>query len=88
MSSYRYQALGPLQAGEGSRAFLGLAISGDNKARPVVIIWVPEAAEKDPESIHGNARRYFAFSTSVNVREERAWASSTRSLTEPRILYV
>ncbi|MDP3155367.1 MAG: serine/threonine-protein kinase [Archangium sp.] len=49
MSSYRYQALGPLQAGEGSRAFLGLAISGDNKARPVVIIWVPEAAEKDPE---------------------------------------
>ena len=49
MSSYRYQALGPLQAGEGSRAFLGLAISGDNKARPVVIIWVPEAAEKDAE---------------------------------------
>lgn len=49
MSSYRYQALGPLQAGEGSRAFLGLAISPDNKARPVVIIWVPEAAEKDPQ---------------------------------------
>lgn len=49
MSAYRYQALGPLQAGEGSRAFLGLAISADNKARPVVIIWVPEAAEKDPE---------------------------------------
>lgn len=49
MSAYRYQALGPLQAGEGSRAFLGLAISADNKARPVVIIWVPEAAEKDPQ---------------------------------------
>lgn len=48
MTVYRYQALGPLQAGEGSRAFLGLAISEDNKARPVVIIWVPEAAEKDP----------------------------------------
>lgn len=48
MSAYRYQALGPLQAGEGSRAFLGLAINADNKARPVVIIWVPEAAEKDP----------------------------------------
>lgn len=47
MSAYRYQALGPLQAGEGSRAFLGLAISADNKARPVVIIWVPEAAEKE-----------------------------------------
>lgn len=49
MTAYRYQALGPLQAGEGSRAFLGLAISTDNKARPVVIIWVPEAAEKDPQ---------------------------------------
>lgn len=49
MANYRYQALGPLQAGEGSRAFLGLAISPDNKARPVVIIWVPEAAEKDGE---------------------------------------
>ncbi|MFT3707890.1 MAG: serine/threonine-protein kinase [Archangium sp.] len=48
MSGYRYQALGPLQAGEGSRAFLGLAINAENKARPVVIIWVPEAAEKDP----------------------------------------
>ncbi len=47
MPTYRYQALGPLQAGEGSRAFLGLAISPDNKARPVVIIWVPEAAERD-----------------------------------------
>lgn len=45
----RYQALGPLLAGEGSRAFLGLAISEENKARPVVIIWVPEHAEKDPE---------------------------------------
>lgn len=48
MTSYRYQAIGPLQAGEGSRAFLGLAISPDNKARPVVIIWVPDVAEKDP----------------------------------------
>jgi serine/threonine-protein kinase len=48
MASYRYQALGPLLAGEGSRAFLGLAISEDNRARPVVIIWVPDAALKDP----------------------------------------
>ncbi len=46
--AFRYQALGPLQAGEGSRAFLGLAVSEDNKARPVVIIWVPEAAQSDP----------------------------------------
>ncbi len=45
---YHYQALGPLQAGEGSRAFLGLAISAENRARPVVIIWVPEAAQQDP----------------------------------------
>ncbi len=45
--AFRYQALGPLQAGEGSRAFLGLAVSEDNKARPVVIIWVPEAAQTD-----------------------------------------
>lgn len=49
MVSYRYQALGPLLAGEGSRAFLGLAVSADSRARPVVIIWVPEAAEKDSE---------------------------------------
>jgi serine/threonine-protein kinase len=47
MGVIRYEALGPLQAGEGSRAFLGLAISEDNKAAPVVIIWVPENAEKD-----------------------------------------
>ena len=46
--AFRYQALGPLQAGEGSRAFLGLAVSEDNKARPVVIIWVPEQAQTDP----------------------------------------
>lgn len=48
MSAFRYQALGPLQAGEGSRAFLGLAINANDKAMPVVIIWVPEDAEKDP----------------------------------------
>lgn len=48
MSSIRYQVLGPLQAGEGSRAVLGLAISGDQKARPVVVVWVPESAQKDP----------------------------------------
>ncbi|MCC6334230.1 MAG: protein kinase [Myxococcales bacterium] len=48
MASYRYQALGPLLAGEGSRAFLGLAISEDSRARPVVIIWVPDTALTDP----------------------------------------
>lgn len=45
--AFRYQALGPLQAGEGSRAFLGLAVSEDHKARPVVIIWVPDATQGD-----------------------------------------
>lgn len=49
MSPYRFQALGPLQAGEGSRAFLGLAISRENKAQPVVIVWVPDSAQKDAE---------------------------------------
>src|SRR5687767_9198986 len=49
MSKLRYQALGPLLAGEGSRAFLGLEISGDNQARPVVLVWVPEELMKDPE---------------------------------------
>lgn len=49
MSAYRYQVLGPLHAGEGSRAMLGLAISADHKARPVVVIWVPEGAERDAE---------------------------------------
>lgn len=49
MTAYRYQALGPLLAGEGSRAFLGLAISEEHRARPVVIIWVPDAVEGDPE---------------------------------------
>jgi serine/threonine-protein kinase len=49
MSAYRYQVLGPLTAGEGSRAMLGLAINAEQKARPVVIVWVPEAAERDAD---------------------------------------
>lgn len=44
----QYQALGPLLAGEGSRAFLGLEISEDGSARAVVLVWVPEDAENDP----------------------------------------
>jgi serine/threonine-protein kinase len=49
MSQVRYQALGPLQAGEGSRAFLGLEIQPDGRADPVVIVWVPELVEKDSD---------------------------------------
>lgn len=44
----RYQALGPLLSGEGSRAFLGLSIDGDGAAEPVVLVWVPEGVESDP----------------------------------------
>jgi eukaryotic-like serine/threonine-protein kinase len=56
MTSYRYHALGPLLAGEGSRAFLGLAVSADQRARPVVIVWVPEEAERDPRLLEGIQR--------------------------------
>lgn len=45
----RYQALGPLLAGEGSRAFLGLEISDHGAARPVVLVWVPDEANHDPD---------------------------------------
>lgn len=48
MANKRYQALGPLLAGEGSRAFIGLEISKDGRADPVVLVWVPEGSEKDP----------------------------------------
>ncbi len=48
MAIKRYQALGPLLAGEGSRAFIGLEISNDGRADPVVLVWVPEGTEKDP----------------------------------------
>lgn len=48
MSTQRYQALGPLLAGEGSRAFLGLELAQDGKAQPVVLVWVPEHAVRDP----------------------------------------
>ncbi|MBL8955472.1 MAG: protein kinase [Myxococcaceae bacterium] len=44
----RYQAIGPLLAGEGSRAFLGLEIYDDGRSYPVVLVWLPEAAEADP----------------------------------------
>ncbi len=47
MADVRYVALGPLLAGEGSRAFLGLAAFPDGTASPVVLVWVPEEATKD-----------------------------------------
>jgi len=47
MRPVRYQVLGPLHAGEGSRAQLGLAVFEDGRAEPCVVVPVPEEAEKD-----------------------------------------
>ncbi|MDP3501457.1 MAG: serine/threonine-protein kinase [Myxococcales bacterium] len=47
MRPVRYQVLGPLHAGEGSRAQLGLAVFEDGRADPCVVVPVPDAAEKD-----------------------------------------
>ncbi|MFP2912208.1 serine/threonine protein kinase, partial [Pyxidicoccus sp. 3LFB2] len=49
MSSVRYQSLGPLLAGEGSRAFLGLALEDGAPPRPVVLIWAPQEIAQNPE---------------------------------------
>ena len=51
MSKVRYQALGPLLSGEGSRAFLGLATTDGAPAKPVVMIWVPPDTAQDPEQV-------------------------------------
>jgi serine/threonine-protein kinase len=47
MHPVRYQVLGSLRAGEGSRAQLGLAVFEDGRADPCVVVFVPEDAEKD-----------------------------------------
>lgn len=49
MSQVRYQSLGPLLSGEGSRAFLGLALEAGVSPRPVVLIWAPQDIAQDPE---------------------------------------
>jgi eukaryotic-like serine/threonine-protein kinase len=51
MPNIRYQALGPLLSGEGSRAFLGLAIVDEHHVGPVVLVWVPEEKTQDAEQI-------------------------------------
>ncbi|WP_434299841.1 protein kinase domain-containing protein [Corallococcus exiguus] len=51
MSSPRYQSLGPLLAGEGSRAFLGLSIEEGATPRPVVLIWAPPEIAQNPELV-------------------------------------
>ncbi|MCU0698864.1 MAG: protein kinase [Myxococcaceae bacterium] len=47
MRPVRYQVLGSLRAGEGSRAQLGLAVYDDGHADPCVVVFVPDEAEKD-----------------------------------------
>lgn len=49
MSSVRYQSLGPLLSGEGSRAFLGLALQEGVSPRPVVLVWAPPDVARDSE---------------------------------------
>ncbi|HYO58835.1 serine/threonine-protein kinase, partial [Archangium sp.] len=49
MSQVRYHPLGPLLAGEGSRAFLGLALEAGTPPRPVVLVWAPPELARDPE---------------------------------------
>jgi serine/threonine protein kinase len=51
MSQVRYQSLGPLMAGEGSRAFLGLALEDGAPPRPVVLIYAPPELVADPDLI-------------------------------------
>ena len=45
----RYQSLGPLLSGEGSRAFLGLSVSDEphEPPFPVVLVWIPKDVLKD-----------------------------------------
>jgi len=56
MSQVRYQPLGPLLAGEGSRAFLGLALETGATPRPVVLVWAPPDVTRDPELSAGLQR--------------------------------
>ncbi|WP_395823068.1 protein kinase [Archangium minus] len=49
MSQVRYHPLGPLLAGEGSRAFLGLALEASAPPRPVVLVWALPEVARDTE---------------------------------------
>src|SRR3954465_6124531 len=48
MADFTYQALGPLTPGS-ERAYLGLQIDEFGRAEPVVLVWLPEYAVKDPD---------------------------------------
>ncbi|WP_309894524.1 serine/threonine-protein kinase [Archangium sp.] len=47
MRQVHYQQLGPLQPGEGSRAFLALALEDGAPPRPVVLVWAPPEVMQD-----------------------------------------
>ena len=49
MNPVRYRPLGPLLAGEGSRAYLGLALAEGLPPRPVVMVWAPPEVTRNPE---------------------------------------
>ena len=49
MSQVRYHPLGPLLSGEGSRAFLGLALEESVTPRPVVLVWAPPDVTRDTD---------------------------------------
>jgi serine/threonine-protein kinase len=49
MNPVRYRPLGPLLAGEGSRAYLGLALAEGLPPRPVVMVWAPPEVIRNPE---------------------------------------
>ncbi len=47
MRQVHYQPLGPLHSGEGSRAFLALALEDGAPPRPVVLVWAPPEVMQD-----------------------------------------
>jgi serine/threonine-protein kinase len=51
----RYVPLGPIFAGEGSRAFLGLRIT-DDEAAPCALVWAPEDVAREPELVEALRR--------------------------------
>ncbi|MBM7115792.1 serine/threonine protein kinase [Archangium primigenium] len=56
MSQVRYHPLGPLLSGEGSRAFLGLALEDTRPPRPVVLVWAPPEVARDAELLEALQR--------------------------------
>lgn len=56
MTQVRHRVLGTLQAGEGSRAALGLQIGPDGVPRPVVLVLAPSEVNTDAEAAKALAR--------------------------------